>query len=330
MVALLAVNLPAAETNSVASTTMLATNSPAPSDPIAVEYQKLMDDDQTAMDEVDGWIRENREFAAKGAGLPPKELNDRIMKRLGLLRVEYEDFIKRHPNRADVRIAFASFLEDIGDEDGEVAQLEKARELDPKNPAAWNQLANFYGHNGSMTKAFDFYAKAIDLNSNESVYYQNLATTVFLYRKDAKEYYHIDEQQVFDKAMGLYAEALKRDPTNFVLACDVASSYYGIKPWRLEAALRAWTNAYNMAGNDVEREGVDIHLARVKIVAGQWPEAHAHLDAVTNVLYADIKRIVSRNLSEKEHPTADTNSPPTLSMPSSTVITETNRVKGVP
>jgi len=278
-------------------------------DPDRVEYETLMQHDQDALDEVDGWIRENNEAQSKGGGLTRGEMNQKIMKRFGLLRAEYEDFIKRHPNHADVRIAFASFLEEIGDDDAQIEQLEKARELNPKNPAVWNQLANFYGHNSPVTNAFADYTKAIELNSNEPVYYQNLATTVFLYRTDAREFYHINEQQVFDKAMGLYEQAMKLDPTNFVLACDVATSYYGIRPWRMDAALRAWTNALSAATDEIEREGVYIHLARLKIIAGNYHQAHAHLDAVTNETYANIKRIVSRNLDEKEHP-SNTNAAP--------------------
>lgn len=321
VVLLIAVNVRAAEGVSLTTqaTHPADTNAPAGTngvadDPDRVEYETLMQHDQDAMDEVDGWIKVNNEAQAKGGGLTRGELNQKILKRMGLLRAEYEDFIKRHPNHADVRIAFASFLEETGDDDAQIEQLEKARELNPKNPAVWNQLANFYGHNSPVTNAFADYTKAIELNSNEPVYYQNLATTVFLYRTDARAYYHINEQQVFDKAMGLYDQAMKLDPTNFVLACDVATSYYGIRPWRMEAALRAWTNALTVANDEIEREGVYIHLARLKIIAGNFNQAHAHLDAVTNETYANIKRIVSRNLDEKEHP-SETNAPPGVTNP---------------
>ncbi len=100
----------------------------------------------------------------------------------------------------------------------------------PKNPAAWNQLANYYGEYGGLTNAFAYYTEAIRLDPTEPVYYQNFATTVYLFRKDAREFYHINEQQVFDKALGLYRQAMKLDPSNLVLATDYAESYYGIKP----------------------------------------------------------------------------------------------------
>jgi tetratricopeptide (TPR) repeat protein len=138
------------------------------------------------------------------------------------------------------------------------------------------------------------------------VYYQNLATTVYLFRKDAREFYGINEQQVFDKALALYRKAIRLDPDNFSLVTDYAESYYGIRPLRTNDALVAWTNALNIAHNDAEREGVFIHLARVKTAAMRFDEARAQLDAVTNAFYADIKNRLERSLAERENAATNT------------------------
>ncbi|HKI70169.1 MAG TPA: hypothetical protein VKA67_11305 [Verrucomicrobiae bacterium] len=297
---MLATNQPTALSNLITQTTGAKVEVPNPDDPVEKEFQQIMREDDAAQAEVDGWIKENQKFAAEGAGVPNAELNQRILKRFEPVRLAYEGFIKRHPDHVGARIAYASFLEDIGDEQGEVQQLEKARELDPTDPAIWNNLANYYGHRSPVKKAFAYYAKAIELDPHESVYYFNLATTVYLFRKDAKEYYHINEQQVFDKAMKLYRAALKLDPTNFPLASDLAQSYYGIKPWRFEDALQAWTNALHIAHDDVEREGVYIHFARVNYLAGRLTQARAALTHVTNSMYGDLKARIERNINDKE------------------------------
>jgi tetratricopeptide (TPR) repeat protein len=259
-----------------------------------------MDEDDAAAAEVDKWIRENTEFQANGAGIPKEELKQRIEKRFEPVRKDYEDFIKRHPNHVKVRLAYASFLGDLHDEDGEMAQLEKARELDPKDPATWNNLANYYGHNGPVTNAFVYYTKAIELDPTEPIYYHNFGTTVYLFRKDAREFYHINEQQVFDKAMMLYSNSMKYDPTNFPIATDVAQSYYGIKPMRTNDALVSWTNALKIAHDEIEREGVYLHFARLKTYFGRFDEARAHLNAVTNEMYAEQRKKLERNLEEKQ------------------------------
>ncbi|HEY1788629.1 MAG TPA: hypothetical protein VGJ73_10760 [Verrucomicrobiae bacterium] len=262
--------------------------------------EKVMRDDDAAMDEVDSWIKENNAFASKGAGEAKKELNRRIMARLNLVRQGYEDFLKQYSTNAPAYLAYGSFLNDIGDEDGASVQYEKSRQLDPENPAVWNDLANYYGENGPITNAFVYYARAVELDPTEPVYYENWATTVYLFRKDAREYYRINEGQVFDKSLALYQKAIKLDPNNFVLMTDYAESYYGIKPLRTNDALLAWTNALDIATNDFEREGVYVHLARVKTLAGQFAAAQAQLDAITNSAYDDLKKRLQRSLFWRE------------------------------
>ena len=292
--AIVATNQPAAVSNLVHQQIGVAVEIPDTSSPVEQEFQKVMLLDDEAAEEVDKWILENQKFAAEGAGVDPQVLNQRIRGRLKPVRQAYEDFIERHPNHVRARLAFASFLDDLHDEDAVFEQLEVAKKLDPENPAIWNNLANYHGHRGDPKLAFEYYAKAIALNSNESVYYHNFGTTVFLFRKDAKEFYDIDEQQVFDKALDLYSHALKLDPDNFPLATDVAQTYYGIKPLRTNDALICWTNAMNTAHNEVEREGVHIHMARIKMLAGQYDEATNHLNLVTNENFAEVRNRVAR------------------------------------
>ena len=283
---------------------------PDANDPVEKEYKKLMEDDDAAQAEVDQWIRDNDAAAAKGAGVPSADLKRRIRDRFDPIRQAYEDFLKRHPDHARARVAYGSFLGDLQDEEGAREQWEKALALNPKDPAVYNNLANLYGHTGPVKKAFEYYAKAIELNPQEPLYYHNLGDAVYLFRKDAMEFYGITEQQVYDKALELYSKALKLDPGNFPLASDVAQTYYGIKPLRLEEALKAWTNTLALAHDEIEREGVYLHFARLKLQADRFAEARAHLNAVTNDMYAVLKKRLTRNLDEQERKAKGTNAPP--------------------
>ncbi len=288
--------------------------SPEPEDPLYPELRKVLELDDAAQDEIDQWIRAEQQFRAAGGGIGDATLRARVLQRLQPVRKAYEDFVLLHPQHVPARIAFGSFLNDLNEETGARQQWEKARELEPANAAIWNNLANLYGHGGPILKAFEYYEQAIALNPAEATYYQNLATTVFLFRKDAMEYYHCDEPAVFDRSLGLYRKAMNLKPDDFVLASDYAMSFYGIKPpqsldpeARAEAqeklnrqAIAAWEGALNIAGDDVQREGVHIHLARVKINAKRFTEARAHLTTVTDPVYSDIKRTLTRNLERKQ------------------------------
>lgn len=265
------------------------------------EYQALLAMDDAAQEEVERWIKENVAFEAKGAGLQRMTLQARVEDRLKPVRKAYEDFLRRNPKHARARIAFGSFLNERGEEDEARSQWERARDLDPKNPAVWNNLGNYYGHRGPVKKAFECYAKAIELNPNESIYYQNLGTTVFLFRTDSKEFYKLTEQEVFDKALELYRKALELSPNDFALASDVAQTYYGIKPPRTQDALAAWETALRLAADDIQREGIYIHLARVNMIAGHFDLARDHLAKVQHEQYAPLKQRVARSIEERQN-----------------------------
>ena len=282
---------------------------PTADDPTEREYEKLLEEDDRAQEEVDQWIKDDLASRDQRGGESSITLRARVLQRLEPVRKGYDDFLKRHPGHTRARLAYGSFLMDLGEEDEAVKQMEKAREIDPRNPAAWNNLANHYGHRGPVTNAFAYYAKAIELNPNEPVYYQNLATTVFLFRVDATNFYRCTEQQVFDRSLELYRKALSLAPMNFVLASDYAMSFYGIRPARNDDALAAWEAALRIASTPQEREGVHLHLARVQLNAGRLDEARKHLDQVSDPIYTDLRKRIRRNLEEKLNP-AGTNAAP--------------------
>lgn len=203
---------------------------------------------------------------------------------------------------ASFHLAWGNLLTNMGEENEDRAaeQWEISRQLDPTDPNPWNNLANYHGHVGPVKKSFEYYAKAVSLDPKEPIYLQNFATTVFLFRKDAQEFYGINEQQVFDKALDLYRQALKLTPQDYALAADLAISYYGIKPARVEAALADWRYAQKLAPSELDKQNVEIHLARWEMKAGRFDKARKHLDAVTAPLLQELKARVARTLAQAE------------------------------
>ncbi len=221
-----------------------------------------------------------------------------LWRRLQDLVRRHELLLAAHPDDAGLHLSYGNLLGAMGRdyEDKSVEEWDKARTLDPSDPDAWNNLANYYGHRSPVKKAFEYYEKAISLNPNEPVYSWNFATTVFLFRKDAMDYYSINEQQVFDKALGLYRQALALAPSNYELACDLAISYYGIKPDRAESAIADWSYALKIVPSDLERQHVQLHLARWEIKAGHPERARGYLDAVTDPGLQATKAKIARKL----------------------------------
>jgi tetratricopeptide (TPR) repeat protein len=327
--ALVATNPPGAASNLVQQKTGLRVAIADVNDPVEQAYQKLMADDDAAQAEVDGWIKERNKSGVPQMDVEKATLNGRIKRRFQPVIKGYEDFLTAHPNHVNARIAYGSFLNDIGEEDSAEAQWKRASEIDPKNPAPWNNMANGHGHNGDTKKAFEYYTKAMELDPTEPVYVQNLATTTFLFRQDAMEYYKITEQQVFARAMELYRKALSLDPENFSLAAELAQTYYGIKPPKLgdtnairaaemklgDEALAAWKAAQKLSNNELEREGIHLHFARWQINLGRYAEARTSLASITNEPWVATKKTLIRKLEGREATAAATNAPPPLTVP---------------
>jgi tetratricopeptide (TPR) repeat protein len=298
--ALVATNQPAAVSNLVLEKTGAKIEIADPNDPVEREYLGLLELDNSAQIEAERWLADNEKLAAAGAGDAEATLRLRVRQRFESVEKAYKDFLRRNPKHFKAHMAYGSFLGDIGREDDGAQEYIQAREIDPKNPAPWNNLANYYGHVSPVTNAFACYEKAIELNPNEPIYFQNFATTVYLFRKDATNYYNISVQQVFDKAMGLYRKALALDPNNFPLATDLAQTYYGIQPPRPKDAFQAWNDALKIARDDLEREGIHIHLARWHRTTGDLEAAKRELNLVTNATYTVVKRNILKNLEKRE------------------------------
>jgi tetratricopeptide (TPR) repeat protein len=273
-----------------------------PADPVEKEYDELLLEDDAAQAEVDAWIQQAPSGDTDDHPFADATLELRIKQRFDTIRRRYESFLQRHPKHARAFVAYGSFLHDIGEELAAKARWEQALEIDPTLPAAWNNLANYYGHRGPVKKAFEFYEKAIELDPAQSLYYHNFGTTVYLFRKDVREYYGITEQEVFDKALNLYDQAMELDPDNFLLASDVAQTFYGIRPMRLDDALAAWRKTYSLARDDIERQGIELHFARLKLGDDRFNEAREHLSRVTHPMYQVLKERLERNIRRQESP----------------------------
>lgn len=312
--ALLATNPPAAVSNLVNQRTGLRLEIPDPHDPVEQRYHQLLEEDDEAQAEIDRWIQDQRKLDPKEAELAQLTLRSRIRQRMATVRQHYQDFVELHPRHVRARIAFGGFLTDLGEEDEARQQWEKALEVAPNNPAIWNNLGNYFGHAGQVGKTFEYYGKALELDPNQPLYHQNLATTMYLFRKPAQDYYRITERELYARVLQHYRKALTLDPTNFPLATDLAQTYYGFKPpltgdavrdrealrAHYEEALAAWQGTLKLARDEIEREGVYVHLARVLIELARTAEARRQLDLITNGMYFNVKGSLLKKAEAQE------------------------------
>jgi len=310
---LLSTNPPVAVSNLVART--LTAPLQAFEDPRAAELREVMEFNENVESALDDLVSRYRNGDPSDPTRPSRIFVElQIGEQYAEVQRRYEAFIERHPDYVEGRLAFAHFLEENGSGEESLEQLKKAVEIDPRSAPAWNNLANYYGHYGEVRYAFPAYEKAVELRPFESLYLYNLATTVFLFRKDAAEYYQCDEQAVFERALGLYRKVRELRPDSFRYAFDFAQTYYGVKPapattpeGKAEAekrladqAMEAWMDALKIADNDLDREGVHVHLARWQIRLGLLDAARTNLALVHHENHQELKQRLLRNVAMKE------------------------------
>jgi tetratricopeptide (TPR) repeat protein len=267
---------------------------------LGAEFDKIEAADDAAQTEVDKWVRQNNDLKSAGRAVSQDDMDHRIAERFEPVRQAYDNFVHKHPDYARARLGYGNFLNDRQDERGAQVQWERAIELDPTNAAIYNSLAGRYTEVGPVNKAFEYFSKAIELRPAEAAYYHNFGDGLYVQRKRAAVYYSITEQQVFDKVVTLYSNALRLAPRNFAYAWDLAQTYYSFKPLPFETSLGAWTNALKLAPEEADREEVLVHLARVNMLAGRFAEARNQLIAVTNESCLKAKASLLHNIAQRE------------------------------
>ena len=297
--------------SSATNATKPASGPSAKETPAAVqaEYEKLLAADNTAQTEVDRWIRENQRFVAQGGGLTTDQMRLKIQSRFAPVRKGYDDFLLAHSDHVGALLAYGSLLNDMNDEVTAVVQWERARTLAPTNPAPWNNLGNYYAAAGAEQKAFEHFEKAIALAPAVPLYRRNLGSAIVHFRTNAMAYYAVSEQEVLDKGLKFMRQAQKLEPDDFPLATEIAQTYYGLNPPRVEEAIQAWNFALKLAADDVEQDGVHLHLARVNLQAQRLDEARRQLDLVKNEMYDELKRGLAKQIAKTQTQGANTNSP---------------------
>ena len=292
-----------------------ATNAPANVEVVRAEFEKLLASDNAAQAEVDRWVTDNQKFSAQGGGIDKADLRLKIEMRLATVRHAYEEFLQQHPDHVSAMLAYGSLLNDLTDEAAAAVQWERASRLAPTNPATWNNLANHAAGSGDTKKAFEYFERSIALAPDVATYCRNLGSAIVHFRTNAMTYYELSEQAVLDKGLKFLRQAQKQESDDFPLATEIAQVYYGLQPPRVDEALQAWETAQKLSVDDVERDGVRLHLARVNLQAGRFEEAHRQLGLIKYAGYADLKRKLAEQLAQAETPATNTNAPPSPAKP---------------
>ncbi|MGD0059219.1 MAG: tetratricopeptide repeat protein [Verrucomicrobiia bacterium] len=243
----------------------------------------------------------------------PPVVTERWKAHLKHLERDYQHFLHDHPLHARAMVAYGGLLYDEEDEDEGARWWEKAIAVDPREPYAYNNLANVYGHDGHAAKALQYYQTAIDLAPTEPIFRFNWATTCQLFRNESRAVYGWSVDEIFQHSMEQYRAARDLDPQNYDLSSTYAETFYQLPKPDWPGAYEAWQFCLRQPLDDRQREFVCGHLARVCIRLGRIDEAKQWVSKISTSDQMSVRRLIERKiaeLSQKTGGSTTTNLPP--------------------
>jgi len=243
----------------------------------------------------------------------PPAVTERWKAHLKHLERDYQHFLHDHPLHARAMVAYGGLLYDEEDEDEGARWWEKAIAVDPREPYAYNNLANVYGHDGHAAKALQYYQMAIDLAPTEPIFRFNWATTCQLFRNESRAVYGWSVDEIFQHSMEQYRAARDLDPQNYDLSSTYAETFYQLPKPDWPGAYEAWQFCLRQPLDDRQREFACGHLARVCIRLGRIDEAKQWVSKISTSDQMSVRRLIERKiaeLSQKTGGSTTTNLPP--------------------
>jgi len=228
------------------------------------------------------------------------------------LERDYQHFLHDHPRHARAMVAYGGLLYDEEDQDEGVRWWEKAIQVDPREPYAYNELANVYGHDGRAAKALEYYQTAIELAPTEPVFRFNWATTCQLFRNESRAVYGWNVDEIFQHSLEQFRAARDLAPQDFAMSTTYAETFYQLPKPDWPGAYDAWQFCLRQPLDDQQRAFVCSHLARVCIRLGRIDEAKLWVSKLSGNDQAPVRRALQRRIEEQ---TRKAGSPPATNRP---------------
>jgi Flp pilus assembly protein TadD len=217
--------------------------------------------------------------------------------RLRRLEADYKLFIAQHPRHSAALVAYGGFLYDQHREEEGAQCWEKAVATDPQCAKAYNDLGQHYGHYGRAADALRYHQRASELDPTEPIYPFNWATTCILFRKDAQAVYGWDTAEIFQRSLDAFRKARDLAPAEPEFATAYAESFYAVPNADWEEALAAWEFCLRQTQDEVQRQRICSHLARVCLNLRRLDRARDWLAKMTLPEFLPVRKTLERRLA---------------------------------
>lgn len=194
------------------------------------------------------------------------------------VREAYEFALKRYDQDAKLVNAYGELLYDeFGEQPGALRAWHRATELDPKYAPPYNNLGLDQCHTGSYEIGITNLEKALELDKKNPDFMFNLAQIYLIHFPEVEKLKGWKPKKIYERAMKLSAEATKLEPSDYQLAEDYAVNFFAAENFKLEAdweaAAEAWQRARTLTNRADKVFYTWLNEGRALLRAGKNPEA---------------------------------------------------------
>jgi len=217
-------------------------------------------------------IESAREANRAGKSEDARAKQAAAQQRFQLVRRAYELALSYHNDSARLHNYYGELQYDVfGDFPSAVKEWSLASMLDDKLSGPLNNLALHYFHSGNYAMGLEHLDKALELDPRNPDYLFNLAQVYLIHTPQIAELRDWTPKKVYKKAMTASRKAAKLAPNDYETVVDYAVNFfaaerYGVRVnWR--RAAKAWQTARPLARNETETFYTWLNEARVWIAA---------------------------------------------------------------
>lgn len=168
------------------------------------------------------------------------------------VRVSFEYALQKNGEDPKLVNAYGELLYDqFGEHPGALRAWNRAIELDSKFAPAYNNLGLDQCHSGSYAIGIANLERALELDKKNPDFMFNLAQVYLINFPEVEKLKGWKPKKIYDRAMKLSAEATKLEPNDYQLAEDFAVNFFAAENFKVEAdwkkAAQAWQQARSLA-----------------------------------------------------------------------------------
>ncbi len=231
------------------------------------------------------------------------------------LIVDYEQFLKDHPDVAAGYVSYALLLSRpvLGERARAAALLLKANQLDPDQPLVKNQLGNYLAEDGKPLQAVNYFLAAIRLAPAEPLYHYQLGTLLAAARDDflaSGEW----QRPVLDDAMQeAFHQATTLAPGNVEYALAYGKSFFELEKPDWDGAMNYWRSlesrlqVLSLPKPKLIQQTIHLYQAKVLLKQGRLDEARTMLATVDDLQLATARQVLAAELAALPAPAASAN-----------------------